>query len=350
MQTLWHDVRLGLRMLVRSPGFTAVAVLTLALGIGANTAIFSVVNAVLLRPLAYQDSSSLANVWTKFEKDGIPQNWISEPEYWDLNNHNEAFSQIAAYSLGNTANLARANAAPVRIKSASATAGVFPLLGVTPVLGRNFNEEEDQPGHSHFALLSYALWQSRFGADPGIVGKSILPDGEKYAVVGVLAKQFFTRVSRILWLPLGLDRDRPQDRGSHYLNVIARLKAGVNAAQAGSGLTRLAGEMRRTYPTKYGPDETNFSFYMVPVKEQLVARLRPALFLLLGAVAFVLLIACANVANLLVAQASSREKELSIRAALGAETCQLVRQLLTESLIRVCRRLARADAGQLPGV
>src|SRR5580704_15402073 len=333
MGTLMQDIRYSIRMLAKNPGFAAIAILTLALGIGANTAIFSVVNAVLLRPLAYKDSAALVNVWGKFEKEGLSRNWISEPEYWDLRDRNQSFSELGAYYLGDSSNLTSSETPPVQVTTPSASASLFSLLGVQTVLGRTFTPDEDSPGRNHEALLSFALWQSQFGGDPKILGKSIQLDGESYSIVGVLRKDFSLAGKRDLWLPLRLDRTHPRDRGSHGFRVIARLKPGVTLAQAGADMDRFAAQLQREYPDSYGTGDKGWGMFLIPLKEDLVGELRPALLILLSAVSFVLLIACVNVANLLLAQASAREKELAVRAAMGAGRGRLIRQLLTESLV-----------------
>ncbi|HMD06825.1 MAG TPA: ABC transporter permease [Candidatus Acidoferrum sp.] len=332
MNTLIQDIRIAIRLMLKNPGFSLVVVLTLGLGIGANTAIFSVVNAVLLRPLAYKDSGTLVNVWGKFDKQGIPRNWLSEPEYWDLRDRNESFSELGAYSLGDGANLTNHDSPPTQVSTPQATASLFQILGVQTALGRIFTADEDQPGRNHVALLSFALWNSQFASDPKIIGKSIELDGEPYVIVGVLRKDFFLAGKQDLWIPLGLNRAKPQDRGSHYMHVTARLKPGIPLAQASAEMDRFAGQLERENPLYYTAD-SGWGMYLVPLKEQIVGHVRPALLVLLGAVAFVLLIACVNVANLLLTRASAREKELSIRAAMGAGRARIVRQLLTESVV-----------------
>jgi len=332
MGTFIQDVKIAFRLMVKNPAFSIVVVLTLALGIGANTAIFSVVNAVLLRPLGYKDSASLVNVWGRFDNQGIPRLWISEPEYWDLRDRKQSFSEIGAYSLGNGANLTSSDSPPMQVSTPAATATLFQILGVQTELGRTFTADEDQPGHDHEALLSFALWKSLVGGDPQIVGKSIQLDGQPYTIVGVLRKDFSLGGKQDLWIPLGLNRTRPQNRGSHYLHVTARLKPGVGLAQASAEMDRFAAQLARENPNNYASGK-GWGMFVVPLKEQLVGSVRPALLVLLGAVAFVLLIGCVNVANLLLAQVSAREKELSIRAAMGAGRMRIVRQFLTESLV-----------------
>ncbi|MGH9747501.1 MAG: ABC transporter permease [Candidatus Acidiferrales bacterium] len=335
METLLQDLKYGIRVLAKSPAFTIVAVLTLALGIGANTAMFSVVNAVLLRPLAYKDSASLVNIWGKLEKEGIPRNWLSEPEYWDLVDRTQSFSAIGIYTTGGGVNLTSSDAPPVQASAALANSALFPILGVEPILGRNFASGpngEDQPGHNHVAILSYSLWRSQFGGDPNIVGKPIQLDRETYSVVGVLPKSFSFAGKQDVWLPTELNRAKPKARGSHYYFGVARLKPEVSSAQASAELDRFAAQLAKEYPDNY-PSSGGWGMFLVPLKEQMVGKVRPALLVLLGAVAFVLLIACVNIANLLLANGSAREREFAVRAAMGAERSRLIRQLVTESLM-----------------
>ena len=329
METLLQDIRYSFRMLRKSPSFTLVAVIALALGIGANCAIFSVVNAVLLRPLPFKNPEGLVRIWGKFDKAGIPKNWISQPELLDLQEQNQTFESIAAYESGGV-NLTT-NADPVRVNSASVNASLFSVLGVQPIYGRTFLEEEDQPGRDKVVLVSDGLWRNRFGSDPALLGNTIGLSGESYTVVGVMPAGFQFPDQAELWIPLAIDRAHLEDRGSHGLEVVARLKPGFKLPQAQADLTNIAATLEQRYPNNYA--DSGWGLYPISMLDEFVGSVRPALRILLGAVAFVLLIACANVANLLLARATVREKEVAIRAALGAVRRRLIQQLLTESVL-----------------
>jgi putative ABC transport system permease protein len=332
LETFGKDVGYAWRAMWRAPGFAITAILTLALGIGANTAMFGVVNAALLRPLPYAQSERVVMVWNFWTS--WPQTWLSPPEVADYSARSEIFESFAAFSPG-ASNLTGGDGEPERVRAAFITGSMLSTLGVTPILGRDFTPQEDQPNGPAAVLLDYALWQRRFAADRSLIGKTIELSGTSRTVVGILPPDFrlpteFAGERSQVFMPIQLGPVNESQRGSHFLRAVARLRPNVSIDAANGRLTAFMEQFKKTNVNAYGPD---FGVKVVAIDDQVFGSSKKVLLLLLGAVAFVLLIGCANVANLLLSRAEARQREIAIRAALGAGRNRLARQLLTESLL-----------------
>ena len=330
MNGFFQDVRYALRQLRKSPGFALVVVITLALGIGANTAIFSVVNAVLLRPLEFRDADRLVRVWHVPPAQSFPGMTtfsVSAANYLDWEKQNHVFDGMAIITYrGFTVT---GDDKPEQLDASAVSSGFFSTLGIQPILGRVLLPEEDQPGRSHVVVLSHRLWKERFGANPDIVGRNINLDGEGYLVAGVMPASFRFPEFAQMWTPMAWTDKERAVRGEHHYLVIARLTPGIELKQAQAEMNTISGRLQQLYPE----DDKGWGAIVVPLHDDMVADVRPALLVLLGAVAFVLLIACVNVANLALAKTFSRQKEIAIRTALGATSSRVLRQILTETVL-----------------